>query len=153
MLVAGLDIGSRTIALVEWDGAQIVRSVVVDTGNDPLGNARALLVDRTYDRLVATGYGRNLAAERELAAEVISEIKAYGLGAYHVYPDAGTVLDIGGQDSKAIDDRPRRPRAALRDERPLRCRDGPLSGEHGPRAGHGGGGVWDRTRWQPAGRR
>jgi len=103
MLVAGLDIGSRTIALVEWDGAQIVRSVVVDTGNDPLGNARALLVDRAYDRLVATGYGRNLAAERELAGEVISEIKAYGLGAYHVYPDVGTVLDIGGQDSKAID--------------------------------------------------
>jgi len=80
MLVAGLDIGSRTIALVEWDGTQIVRSVVVDTGNDPLGNARALLVDRVYDRLVATGYGRNLAAERELASEVISEIKAYGLG-------------------------------------------------------------------------
>jgi len=103
MLVAGLDIGSRTIALVEWDGARIVRSVVVDTGNDPLGNARALLVDRAYDRLVATGYGRNLAAERELAGEVISEIKAYGLGAYHVYPDVGTVLDIGGQDSKAID--------------------------------------------------
>jgi len=103
VLVAGLDIGSRTIALVEWDGAQIVRSVVVDTGNDPLGNARALLEDRTYDRLVATGYGRNLAAERELADEVISEIKAYGLGAYHVYPDVGTVLDIGGQDSKAIE--------------------------------------------------
>jgi len=103
MLAAGLDIGSRTIALVEWDGAQIVRSVVVDTGNDPLGNARALLEDRTYDRLVATGYGRNLAAERELADEVISEIKAYGLGAYHVYPDVGTVLDIGGQDSKAIE--------------------------------------------------
>ncbi|MBN1136931.1 MAG: 3-hydroxyacyl-ACP dehydratase [Anaerolineae bacterium] len=103
MLVAGLDIGSRTIALVEWDGMQIVRSVVVDTGNDPLGNARALIVGRTYDRLVATGYGRNLAAERELAGEVISEIKAYGLGAYHIYPDVGTVLDIGGQDSKAIE--------------------------------------------------
>lgn len=103
MLVAGLDIGSRTIALVEWDGVQIARSVVVDTGHDPLGNARALLAGRTYDRLVATGYGRNLAAEHELAGEVISEIKAYGLGAYHTYPDVGTVLDIGGQDSKAID--------------------------------------------------
>jgi predicted CoA-substrate-specific enzyme activase len=102
MLVAGLDIGSRTIALVEWDGAQIARSVVTDTGNDPLRNAQAVLVGRTYDRLVATGYGRNLAVERELADEVISEIKAYGLGAHQVYPDVGTVLDIGGQDSKAI---------------------------------------------------
>jgi predicted CoA-substrate-specific enzyme activase len=101
-LAAGLDIGSRTIALVEWDGGQIARSDVVDTGTDPLGNARALLAGRTYQRLVATGYGRHLAAERELADEVISEIKAYGLGAAYLYPDAGTVLDIGGQDSKAI---------------------------------------------------
>jgi predicted CoA-substrate-specific enzyme activase len=112
MQVAGLDIGSRTIALVVWDGSRITRADVVDTGTDPLGNARALLSGtdpgrrdaggQGYDRLVATGYGRYLAAERELAGEVISEIKAYGLGAYHLYPDVGTVLDIGGQDSKAI---------------------------------------------------
>lgn len=100
--VAGLDIGSRTIALVEWDGRVIVRAEVVDTGTDPLHNARALLAGRRYRRLVATGYGRHLAAERELADEVISEIKAYGLGAFHLYPDVGTVLDIGGQDSKVI---------------------------------------------------
>jgi len=102
MLVAGLDIGSRTIALVEWDGTQIVRSEVVDTGTDPLNNARALMAGRTFDRLVATGYGRHLAIERALANEVISEIKAYGLGSYHLYADVGTVLDIGGQDSKVI---------------------------------------------------
>lgn len=100
--LAGLDIGSRTIALVEWDGQQIRRAEVVDTGTDPVGNARSLLEGRSYDRLVATGYGRNLAVERQLATEVISEIKAYGLGAYHLYPDVGTVLDIGGQDSKVI---------------------------------------------------
>jgi predicted CoA-substrate-specific enzyme activase len=101
-LVAGLDIGSRTIAVVEWDGAGMVRAEVVDTGTDPLGNARALLLGCGYQRLVATGYGRYLAAERDLADEVISEIKAYGLGAYHLYPDVATVLDIGGQDSKVI---------------------------------------------------
>jgi predicted CoA-substrate-specific enzyme activase len=102
MLVAGLDIGSRTIALVEWDGERIVRSKVVDTGTNPVERARALMENRNYAHLVATGYGRHLAAERELAEEVISEIKAYGLGAYHLFPDVGTVLDIGGQDSKVI---------------------------------------------------
>ena len=102
MLVAGLDIGSRTIALVEWDGLGVRRAAVVDTGTDPLGNSRVLLAGREYDCLVATGYGRNLAAEHALAGEVISEIKAYGLGAAHLYADAATVLDIGGQDSKAI---------------------------------------------------
>jgi predicted CoA-substrate-specific enzyme activase len=100
--VAGLDIGSRTIALVEWDGETVTHAQVIDTGTEPVGNARELVGDRTYDRLVATGYGRHLAVERELASEVISEIKAYGLGAYHLYRDVGTVLDIGGQDSKVI---------------------------------------------------
>jgi len=33
MLTAGLDIGSRTIALVEWDGMQIVRKEVVLPGS------------------------------------------------------------------------------------------------------------------------
>jgi len=102
MLAAGLDIGSRTIALAEWDGNQITRTIVVDTGTDPVGNARALVQGRTYDRLVATGYGRHLASERDLADTVISEIKAYGTGTHHLYPDVGTVLDIGGQDSKVI---------------------------------------------------
>lgn len=99
---AGLDIGSRTIALVVWDGARIVRAEVVDTGTDPLNNARALLDSDGFTRLVATGYGRHLAAERALADEVISEIKAYAIGAFHLFADVGTVLDIGGQDSKVI---------------------------------------------------
>ena len=100
MLTAGLDIGSRTIALVEWDGARILREMVVDTGVDPLANSRAIMDGRSYDRLVATGYGRHLAVERSLADEVITEIKAYGIGAHHLYPDVRTILDIGGQDCK-----------------------------------------------------
>lgn len=102
MLVAGLDIGSRTIALVEWDGEQIVRHQVVDTGIDAADNARRLIGGRRYDRLVATGYGRRLALERQMADDAITEIRAYAIGAYHLYPDVQTVLDIGGQDSKVI---------------------------------------------------
>jgi predicted CoA-substrate-specific enzyme activase len=106
MLTAGLDIGSRTIALVEWDGERAVREEVVFTGPDPLANSRRLIEGRVYDRLVATGYGRHLAAERDLAGEVMTEIKAYAIGAHHLYPDVQTVLDIGGQDSKVIRVRP-----------------------------------------------
>lgn len=102
MLTAGLDIGSRTIALVEWDGVRIVREEVVFTGTDPLANSRRLISDHRYDHLVATGYGRHLAAQHSLAGAVITEIRAYAIGAHSLYPDARTVLDIGGQDSKAI---------------------------------------------------
>jgi len=90
---------------------------VVDTGTDPLARARELLGDMTdkgHDpnpfgdlgscpgpRVVATGYGRHLAREK-LGLPVITEIKAHALGASRLFPECRTVIDIGGQDSKAI---------------------------------------------------
>ena len=49
---------------------------------------------------VGTGYGR---ARLPFAKEQIrSEILCHGLGAHYMYPQTATVLDIGGQDTKAI---------------------------------------------------
>lgn len=48
-------------------------------------------------RVVATGYGR-----RHPEVRTITEIQAYALGARHLVPTARTILDIGGQDTKAI---------------------------------------------------
>ena len=106
MLTAGLDIGSRTIALVEWDGAQIVRKEVVFTGIDPLKKTQQLLAGKRYDAAVATGYGRHLASVNTLAGSVITEIKSYAIGAHQLFPDVRTILDIGGQDSKVIQVKP-----------------------------------------------
>ena len=92
--------GSRTIALVTLNGNGI-DSCVLDTGVNPLKRSQELLSDKNYDRLIVTGYGRYLVAQ-ELEADTISEIKAHATGAKHLYPDAQTVIDIGGQDSKAI---------------------------------------------------
>jgi predicted CoA-substrate-specific enzyme activase len=89
---AGLDIGSRTIVLVEFD-ERLKEFVVLDTGPNPLDRCRRLLAGKRYSRLVATGYGRHL-------AEVVSEIKAYAVGARYLYPDCRTVIDVGGQDCK-----------------------------------------------------
>jgi len=50
---------------------------------------------------VATGYGRYL-AQSHLNCPTITEIKAYAIGANFFFPDARTILDIGGQDSKII---------------------------------------------------
>jgi predicted CoA-substrate-specific enzyme activase len=98
MTYAGLDIGSRTIALVELD-ERPEGWVVVDTGPNPLQRCRRLLRGKTYRRMVVTGYGRHLAAPA-FAADVISEITAYAVGARHLYPDCRTVIDVGGQDCK-----------------------------------------------------
>jgi len=55
-------------------------------------------LDETY--IVGTGYGR---ARLPFSKEHIrSEILCHGLGAHVMYPGTATVLDIGGQDTKAI---------------------------------------------------
>jgi len=100
MISAGLDVGSRTIALVLLGGG-VTDSAVIDTGVNPLERCRQLLADKGYQQLVVTGYGRYLVASA-LAGEVVSEIRAYAIGARHLYPDCHTVIDIGGQDSKVI---------------------------------------------------
>ncbi len=98
MTCAGLDIGSRTIVLVELDGERN-DFVIADTGPNPLDRCQRLLAGKRYSRLVATGYGRHLAAAT-IADEVVSEIKAYAMGARDLYPDCRTVIDVGGQDCK-----------------------------------------------------
>jgi benzoyl-CoA reductase subunit A len=59
-------------------------------------------VERPFEiaTMVGTGYGRTrLPFPREC---IKSEILCHGLGAHYMYPETATVLDIGGQDTKAI---------------------------------------------------
>ncbi len=60
-----------------------------------------MLSHTSFDRLTATGYGRYL-AQSHLTCPVITEIKAYALGAQRLYPECKTIIDVGGQDSKVI---------------------------------------------------
>jgi (R)-2-hydroxyacyl-CoA dehydratese activating ATPase len=102
MRFAGIDIGSRTIELVVVDETcQIKATFQADTGFDPITEAKKLVNGVSFDRIMATGYGRNL-FEISFDAPTVTEIKAHARGARTVFPDTRTVLDIGGQDSKAI---------------------------------------------------
>jgi (R)-2-hydroxyacyl-CoA dehydratese activating ATPase len=99
---AGIDIGSRSIELVVVDErGDIVCSLQADTGFDPMAEAGRLINGVTYDRIMATGYGRSL-FEISFDCPTVTEIKAHARGARAFFPEARTVLDIGGQDSKAI---------------------------------------------------
>jgi benzoyl-CoA reductase subunit A len=49
---------------------------------------------------VGTGYGRARLPFHK--SQIRSEILCHGLGAHHMFPNTKTVLDIGGQDTKAI---------------------------------------------------
>ena len=102
MRFAGIDIGSRAVKLVVVDEAgSVLKSARSDTGFDPMAAAEKLIDGTAFDRIMATGYGRSLF---EVASETptVTEIKAHACGARAVFPNADAVLDIGGQDSKAI---------------------------------------------------
>jgi predicted CoA-substrate-specific enzyme activase len=101
MRSAGIDIGSRTIEVVVMEDGRVVETKQSDSGFDPLKEALKLLDGAQHDRIMATGYGRHL-LEVALDAPTVTEIKAYAVGTLFLVPDARTILDIGGQDSKAI---------------------------------------------------
>ncbi|NQV60203.1 MAG: benzoyl-CoA reductase subunit A [Alphaproteobacteria bacterium] len=73
-------------------------SAASDAVRAPVKAALDMTLEETY--VIGTGYGR---ARLPFSKEHIrSEILCHGLGAHVMYPDTATVLDIGGQDTKAI---------------------------------------------------
>ena len=52
--------------------------------------------------IVGTGYGRISLAYDDLPYQVVTEITCHAMGAHAVLPRTRTIIDIGGQDSKAI---------------------------------------------------
>jgi (R)-2-hydroxyacyl-CoA dehydratese activating ATPase len=101
MRCAGIDIGSRSIEVVVMEGGRMIEARQSDAGFDPLKETLKLLDGTKHDRIMATGYGRHL-LEVALDAPTVTEIKAYAVGAKALFPEVRMILDIGGQDSKAI---------------------------------------------------
>jgi predicted CoA-substrate-specific enzyme activase len=101
MRCVGIDIGSRSIEVVVMEDGRTIEARQSDAGFDPLKEALKLLDGAKHDRIMATGYGRHL-AEVALDSHTVTEIKAYAVGAKALFPEVRMVLDIGGQDSKAI---------------------------------------------------
>ena len=104
----GMDVGSSTSkCVILKNGTEVVGSSIIDVGAGTTGPKRAfeaVLKDAGLERsdiahITATGYGRNSFEEADL---VISELSAHALGVHTMYPGARTLLDIGGQDSKAM---------------------------------------------------
>jgi predicted CoA-substrate-specific enzyme activase len=108
MIVAGIDIGSITAETVILQDNQMLSSSIVPTGaNSRTAAERSLtaalkqasLRQEDLAAIVTTGYGR---ASFPSATKMITEITCHARGAFFVYPETRTVIDIGGQDSKVI---------------------------------------------------
>ena len=109
MYVMGIDSGSTsTNAVIMNADKKIIASTVVRTGAKSADSAaRALeevlkaagLIKDDLFYIVSTGYGR---VSIDFADENVTEISCHGRGAHYFNPAIRAILDIGGQDSKAI---------------------------------------------------
>lgn len=108
MLVVGIDIGSLSAEAVVIRDGEMVSYSILPTGADSRQSAEkatTLALERAGGSLeevsfaVATGYGRVSVPFADLQ---VTEITCHARGAVYLYPDIGTVIDIGGQDSKVI---------------------------------------------------
>lgn len=106
----GCDLGSTTGKAVIFADNKIVASALIRSKIDPVETGKEVLdlavgqvdgLDKVEDLacLVGTGYGRN---EVVFANENVSEITCHAVGAHFCDNNIRTILDIGGQDVKAI---------------------------------------------------
>ncbi len=110
---AGVDVGStQTKAVVIDESKTIVGRSLIDTGADVTKAAENAyhnaLEELDIDEgdvgfVIGTGYGRYKVT---FGDKQVTEISCHGRGAAHMFPGTRTVLDMGGQDSKAISVQP-----------------------------------------------
>ncbi|MGN8849194.1 acyl-CoA dehydratase activase [Bariatricus sp. HCP28S3_C2] len=106
MYQVGIDIGSSAAKAVVMNEGEVVRTLLLNTGFNSRKTAEEIYetfknegITRENARYVATGYGR---ISVPYADDVITEITCHGKGAAYLFQEDGTVIDIGGQDTKGI---------------------------------------------------
>jgi predicted CoA-substrate-specific enzyme activase len=108
MYCVGVDVGSVGAKAVVLAGDQVLSSAIVPTGWSPKDAGRqvfetvlatANLQRSDVSRVVGTGYGR---VALDFLDQAVTEITCHAVGAHRLFPENDTVIDLGGQDSKAI---------------------------------------------------
>ena len=108
MIVAGVDIGSSTAKAVIMEDSKIISTGIIPTGTDSAETARQVmekalntngLLMKDIKYVVSTGYGR---INVPFAQKNITEISCHARGVASTFPKVRTILDMGGQDCKAI---------------------------------------------------
>jgi predicted CoA-substrate-specific enzyme activase len=109
MLTAGIDVGSATAKAVILQDDKILGYSIMPTGAESVESARKVLNEALLKAgsislsdiqwIVATGYGRVIVS---FAKETVTELSCHARGANWLFPSVRTILDMGGQDCKAI---------------------------------------------------
>ena len=107
--VAGIDSGSTSTDVVILDqNGKIKSTMIIPTGGGAMMSAekslaaaveKAGIQEEDIVRIITTGYGR---AYIDSGDDSITEITCHAKGAHYLNPNVRTIIDIGGQDIKAI---------------------------------------------------
>jgi predicted CoA-substrate-specific enzyme activase len=111
MIFAGVDVGAATAKAVILCDKRVAGYAVIPTGHDvKLAAEQAVIqaMERAgistpiskLDYVISTGYARNAVA---FSNKSTTEIICHARGAHFTFPEVRTIIDIGGQDSKAIE--------------------------------------------------
>jgi len=106
---AGIDVGSTQSKAVLLDSSRaVVARTLIDTGANVIRAGQRVLENLLEDSgvsrddvgfVVGTGYGRY---KIEAGDDQVTEISCHARGAQMLFPGTRTVIDMGGQDTKAI---------------------------------------------------
>jgi len=108
MITIGIDVGSISTKAAVVVNGDLISTKIISTGYNAKSAGRRVYADILSDtgidsskvnKIIATGYGRNGV---DFAYKAITEITCHAAGAHHLNPEIRTIIDIGGQDSKAI---------------------------------------------------
>jgi predicted CoA-substrate-specific enzyme activase len=101
----GIDIGSTASKTVILEGERVKAYFTLPTGWNGREASQAVWQRLTelgvaeQMKCVATGYGRVCV---EFADRVVTEITCHGKGGWAIFGQNGTIIDVGGQDTKII---------------------------------------------------
>ena len=104
----GIDVGSTASkCVILQDGKDIISKSLIPVGAGTSGPSRAIkevldncgLSKEDMAFSLATGYGRN---SIDWVDCQMSELTCHAKGAYFLFPNVRTVIDIGGQDAKVL---------------------------------------------------
>jgi predicted CoA-substrate-specific enzyme activase len=107
----GIDVGSvSTNVVIIDDNSEIKASIYVRTHGNPLESVKQALaklklpkdLQENITGVGVTGSARYLIGAMVGADAVKNEITAHAIATTHLHPDAKTIIEIGGQDSKII---------------------------------------------------
>ncbi len=108
MIVAGCDVGSLTAKAIILRDGQVLASHVIKGQTNPEESAKTVLelvlskagisMD-AVEYCIGTGYGRK---KIPFVNDVMSEISCHGMAVQWLVPSVRTIIDVGGQDAKAI---------------------------------------------------